>query len=47
MYYHFRKWSKGGSLKRVFEESITAIAKELDLSEINLDGSHSLAKKGG
>jgi hypothetical protein len=34
-------------LKKVFEESVVTISDELDLSEINLDGSHSLAKKGG
>ena len=44
---HFRKWSRDGSLKKVFEGSILAILDELDLSEINLDGSHSMAKKGG
>ncbi len=47
MYYHFRKWSRDGSLKQVFESSILAIENELDLSEINLDGSHAQAKKGG
>lgn len=45
--YHFRKWSRDGSLARVFSASITTIAGELDLSEINQDGSHALAKKGG
>ena len=45
--YHFRKWSRDGSLKKVWKESIPAIEEELDLSEINLDGSHTIAKKGG
>lgn len=45
--YHFRKWSRDGSLERVFAASIMTIANELDLSEINQDGSHALAKKGG
>lgn len=31
----------------MFENSVLAIEGELDLSKINLDGSHSLAKKGG
>jgi transposase len=45
--YHFRKWSRDGSLERVFVNSIMTISKRLDLSEINQDGSHALAKKGG
>lgn len=47
IYYHFRKWSKDGSLEAVFENSILTIQDQLDLSEINLDGSHTIAKKGG
>jgi putative transposase of IS4/5 family DUF4096 len=45
-YYHFRKWSKDGSLQRLFDASIISIRGELHLSELNLDGSHSVAKKG-
>ncbi len=45
-YYHFRKWSKDGSLQRLFDASIVSIRGELNLSELNLDGSHSAAKKG-
>ena len=45
--YHFRKWSKDGSLEEVWKASIPAIEEELDLSELNLDGSHTIAKKGG
>jgi hypothetical protein len=45
-YYHFRKWSKDGSLQRLFDASILSITGELNLSELNLDGSHSAAKKG-
>lgn len=47
VYYHFRKWSKDGSLENVFKASIFTIQEALDLSEINLDGSHTIAKKGG
>jgi transposase len=46
VYYHFRKWSRDGSLRRVWRESIAAIRHLLDLSELNLDGSHAIAKKG-
>jgi len=45
-YYHFRKWSKDGSLQKLLDASIMTIKGELNLSEINLDGSHSAAKKG-
>ena len=45
-YYHFRKWSRDGSLQRLFDASILTIRGELNLSELNLDGSHSAAKKG-
>ena len=45
-YYHFRKWSRDGSLQRLFDASIMTIRGELNLSELNLDGSHSAAKKG-
>ena len=47
VYYHFRKWSRDGSLRRVWEHSIMTITPALNLSEINLDGSHVIAKKGG
>jgi transposase len=47
VYYHFRKWSRDGSLQKVWEHSIMTIAPGLNLSEINLDGSHVIAKKGG
>jgi len=47
VYYHFRKWSRDGSLRKVWERSIMRISSALNLSEINLDGSHVIAKKGG
>jgi transposase len=47
VYYHFNKWSKDGSLRKVFEQSILFIKDKLNLSEINLDGTHTIAKKGG
>jgi len=47
VYYHFRKWSKDGSLHRVWQQSILTIQDKLDLSVLNLDGTHTLAKKGG
>jgi transposase len=47
VYYHFQKWSADGSLQRVWERSIETIQSELNVTHLNLDGSHALAKKGG
>ena len=47
VYYHFRKWSRDGSLQKVWQGSIMTISADLNLSELNLDGSHVIAKKGG
>jgi len=47
VYYHFRKWSRDGSLERVWQHSVQVIKADLDGSVLNLDGSHALAKKGG
>ncbi len=44
--YHFYKWSRDGSLQRLFEAGILTIADKFDLSEMNMDGSHTIAKKG-
>ena len=47
VYYHFSKWSRDGSLQKVWEHSVMTITPALNLSEIILDGSHVIAKKGG
>jgi len=47
VYHHFRKWSRDGSLERVWQHSVQLIKDDLDLSVLNLDGSHAVAKKGG
>ena len=44
--YHFYKWSRDGSLQRLFDAGILTIKDKLDLSEINFDGSLTIAKKG-
>jgi transposase len=44
--YHFYKWSKDGSFQRLFDAGILLIKYELNLSALNLDGSHTVAKKG-
>ena len=47
VYYHFQKWSAEGRLERVWQQSIQTMRQDLDLTHLNLDGSHALAKKGG
>ncbi len=47
VFHHFSKWSCDGSFHRVWQQSILTVQADLDLSEINLDGTHTLAKKGG
>lgn len=47
VYHHYRKWSRDGSLERVWWYSIEMIKVSLNLSEINIDGTHIIAKKGG
>ena len=47
VYHHYRKWSRDGSLERVFQHSILSIREQIDTHHLNLDGSHTPAKKGG
>ncbi len=47
VYHHYRKWCRDGSMKKVWVHSIESIRSLLELSELNLDGSHTIAKKGG
>lgn len=47
VYYHFRKWCRDGSLQRVWEHSVRKVRRALDVSVLNLDGTHTIAKKGG
>lgn len=47
VYYHFRKWSKDGSWKRMWTRLISMNKSKLDMSSVQLDGSHTPAKRGG
>jgi transposase len=47
VYYHFRKWSRDGSLEQVWQHSVALVKDKLDTSVLNVDGSHAVAKKGG
>lgn len=47
VYYHFNKWSKDGSWKRMWTELLKLNKSYLDMSSIQFDGSHTPAKRGG
>jgi transposase len=47
IYYHFRKWSKNGSFETLWNSSIKEIKDLLNLEILNIDGTHTIAKKGG
>ena len=47
VYYHFRKWSKNGSWKTMWTRLLSLYKSDLEMSSIQLDGSHTPAKRGG
>lgn len=47
VYYHFQKWSKNGSWEKVWDNVLKKYKHLLDLSSIQLDGTHTPAKRGG
>ncbi len=47
VYYHFNEWVKDGSWTKVWINILASNYSYLDLSCIQLDGSHTLAKRGG
>ncbi len=47
VYYHFRKWVRDGSWRRIWEVLLRLNRHILDMSCVSLDGSHTLAKQGG
>jgi len=47
IYYHYQRWSKDGSWEKVWHHVLKKYQSILDLSSIQLDGSHTPAKKGG
>jgi len=47
VYYHFNKWSNLGIWRKVWIAIISKYKSILDLSSIQLDGSHTPAKNGG
>lgn len=47
VYYHFQKWSKDGSWDNLWNGLLCQHKSQLDLSSIQLDGTHTIAKRGG
>lgn len=47
VYYHYRKWCLSDTLKRIWISFLKNHKKDLDLSSVDLDGSHTPAIRGG
>lgn len=47
VYYYFNKWFKDGSFQRAWLTVLQQNKKMLDLSSMQLDGSHTVARQGG
>lgn len=47
VYYYFNKWSKDGSWRSAWIALLRSNHALLDLSSVQLDGSHTVAKRGG
>lgn len=46
-YYHFNKWSKSEIWQKVWTQLLSDNKSKLDMSNVQLDGSHTPAKRGG
>ena len=47
VYFHFQKWCKDGSWQKVWDNVLSKNKHLLDLSSIQLDGTHTPTKRGG
>lgn len=47
VYYHWQKWNALGCFEQIWKQSLICIQGNLDCTHVNLDGSHTPAKKGG
>lgn len=47
VHHHYSKWCKAGCFFRLWRSTILAVQHLLDLSEIKVDGTHTVAKRGG
>jgi hypothetical protein len=46
IYYHYNKWCEDGSFEKLFASTHEVMKETLALECIQLDGSHTLSKKG-
>lgn len=46
VYYFFNRWSKFGVFEQAYQNILKDKQTDLDTTELNLDGTHSAAKKG-
>jgi transposase len=47
VYHHWHKWNREGCFEQIWHYSIQLIQHDLNCEHLNLDGSHTIAKKGG
>lgn len=47
VYYHWQKWNEAGCFEQIWQHSLALIQDDLDCSYLNLDGTHTIAKRGG
>ena len=47
VYYYFNKWSKDGSFQRVWLNLLSKKKRKLDMSCVQLDGSHTRCRQKG
>lgn len=47
VFYHFNKWSQDGSWELCYKRMLFANKSKLDMSVINMDGTHTPVKRGG
>ena len=47
IYYYFNKWSKDGSFRKIWIQLLISNKRILDMSSVQLDGSHTRSRMGG
>ena len=47
VYHHYNKWSKSGEWKSMWVRLLDKYRNELDMSSVDLDGSHTTALRDG
>jgi transposase len=47
VYHHYQKWSKAGVWEHIWQKLLAAHRSDIDMSSVQLDGSHTPVKRGG